>query len=500
MGLLDTLKGMLGLVEPDPEQVEANAYATAIVRELNRMGKCYVKKTKDGNIFQEVRFKPPLKVLPDRIELEVDAPSLPYGIGLSELKDSKIIEGIEGVLKRPVGVRHSRGAGFWYVVRRYNATKPNFAYTDLRPPKSYDPAKTPLFIPIGRDDNGNQLWRDLEKIYHLLVGGATGKGKTSLLHCMICWLIQNVQPSHVQIVLIDLKEGLDFSRYNGVPHLVDKVAITALAAFDYLSWIDQEIGRRGELFRQVGAENIDTYRKRTGQFMNNIVFIFDEITNLGKLPPEKEAEAWFWLRDGSQRARALGIHFIISTQRPSVKVIDGDIKMNFTARIGLGTATDVDSRVILDNDAATGLEIGDLVYQDGGNRGSLLRGPYITTEQVDRIVGNVIRAHSRESRRAQREAELAAEKHKRLVSRMLKYAVERMEGRFSIEPLFERFGDEITLEKLKETAQELEDSGVLAPAAGRRPRMVIGCRLSGENLEPDAGPTGSKNGNNSEVA
>jgi S-DNA-T family DNA segregation ATPase FtsK/SpoIIIE len=150
------------------------------------------------------------------------------------------------------------------------------------------------------------------------------------------------------------------------------------------------------MFREVNAENIDTYRRRTGQFLNNIVFIFDEITNLGKLPGKEEAQAWFWLRDGAQRARALGIHFIISTQRPSVDVIDGDIKMNFTARIGLGTATDVDSRVILDNNMATGMDIGDLVYQDGANRGVSLRGPYISTDQADQIVRAVIRHYANE--------------------------------------------------------------------------------------------------------
>lgn len=494
MGFFQIVKEMLGFAPPDPDQIEANEYATKIVRELNRMGKCYVKKTKDGNIFQEVQFRPPLKVLPDRIELEVDAPNLPYGIGLSELKDSKIIEGVEGVLKKPVGVRHSRGAGFWYVIRRANATKPNFDYTDLRPPKYYDPDKTPLLIPIGRDDNGNQVWRDLGKVYHLLISGATGKGKTSLTHCMICWLIQHTMPSHVKLILIDLKEGLDFSRYNGIPHLVDDAAITAGDAHKYLAWIDKEITRRGELFREVKAENISTYRQRTGKFMNNIVLFFDEIANLGKLPNEERVEAWFFLRDGAQRARALGIHFIISTQRPSVKIIDGDIKMNFTARIGLGTATDVDSRVILDNDMATGLEVGDLVYQDSNNRGTHLRGPYMPTDRADKIVEDVTRSHALRTSRRQRAAELAEQKRQRLITRMLDYAVEYLDNRFPVEELFEKFGGEITLLELKDLAKELEDSGILEPARGRKPRMVVGYRLSVGDQTLDAGPLDDKNG------
>ena len=182
--MLEAIKKLLGLTPPDPDRVEANKYAHNIIRELNRMGKCYVKKTKDGNIFQQVMFKPPLKVLPDRIELEVH-PSLPYGISWSELKDSKIIEGLETVCKRPVSVKHSRGTGFWYVIKRMDGIKPDFHYTDLRPPKGYNPNKTPLLIPIGRDDNGDQPWSNLETIYHLLIGGGTGKGNTSLTQSII---------------------------------------------------------------------------------------------------------------------------------------------------------------------------------------------------------------------------------------------------------------------------------------------------------------------------
>jgi S-DNA-T family DNA segregation ATPase FtsK/SpoIIIE len=478
MGFIDRVKTILGLREPDPDEVEANAYAAAIVRELNRMGKCYLKKTKDGNIFQEVRFKPPLKILPDRVELEVDAANLPYGIGLSELKDSKIVEGVEAILKRPVSVRHNRRAGFWYVVRRVDVVKPNFYYTDLRSPRGYDADKTPLLLPFGRDDQGEQLWRDMERIYHVLIGGATGKGKTSLIHSQICWLIQHAAPERARLILVDLKEGLDFSRYNGVPHLLMPVCITAQEAYTALQAIDKEITRRGALFREVNAENIDTYRRRSGNVINNIVFIFDEITNLGKLPSSEEAQAWFWLRDGAQRARALGIHFVISTQRPSVQVIDGDIKMNFTARVGLGTATDVDSRVILDNNMATGLEIGDLVYQDSRNRGTALRGPYITSEQADQIIASVTRNFHQTRAREAKEAELVEQQREALAQRLLDYAADHLDGDFSIDRLYAVFSAEVTKEELRDIAQSLEDQNVLSPAAGRRPRQVIVYNLS----------------------
>jgi S-DNA-T family DNA segregation ATPase FtsK/SpoIIIE len=334
---------------------------------------------------------------------------------------------------------------------------------------------------------------------HLLIAGATGRGKTSQIHSIVSWLIQHTTPDQVQMILIDLKEGLDLTRYNGIPHLTRPVCITAEQAYQSLKWVDAEITRRGELFREVLAENIFTYRKRTGQFLNNVVFVFDEITNLGKLPPEEKAEAWFLLRDGSQRARALGIHFIISTQRPSVEVIDGDIKMNFTARIGFGTATGTDSRVILDNNMAEGLDVGDLVYQDGGTRGVFLRGPYIKTDQADQMVREVIRQHNHNTRQAQREAELEAQKRQHLTQRMLKYATEENEGRFSVETLYERFGNEITLADLKDLAKELEEKGVLLPAAGQRPRQIVGCRLSDGGEESPASPESDnltpKNGN-----
>jgi hypothetical protein len=497
MGLMNAIKNLLGLTEPDPDQVEANAYALTIVRELNRMGKCYLKHTKDGDIFQEVRFKPPLKVLSDRVELEVDAANLPYGVSLSELKEPKIIEGIEAICKRPVSVKHERGAGFWYVVSRQDARKSNFGYIELRPPRGYTPTRTPLLIPIGRDDNGEQIWRDLEKVYHLLIGGATGKGKTSLTHSIICWLLQYTPPSHVQLALIDLKEGLDFSRYNGAPHLARPVAIQPMAAYETLKWVNDEISRRGELFRRVNAENIDTYRKRSGQLLNNIVLIFDEITNLNKLKligePDKLAEAWFYLKDGAQRARALGIHFIISTQRPSVQVIDGDIKMNFTARIGLGTATDVDSRVILDNDMATGLDVGDLVYQDSGNRGLQLRGAYITTDMADAIVRAVIKHYQAKFKEDAHHRDIESLTRQALIERMLNYARQHNDNNFSIDTLYQEFGGEITKDDLRTIAQQLEDEGVLLPASGRKPRTIVVYDLSSERQNGNIPPSVNDN-------
>jgi len=487
--MFEAIKRLLGFAPPDPDSQEANYYAQIIVQELNRMGKCYVKKTKDGGIFQEVRFKPPLKILPDRIELEVDAPRLPYGIAAAELKEAKIIESLETVCKRPVSVKHEKGSGFWYVIKRYNTSKPNFEFADLRPHKTYDPTKTPLFIPIGRTDTGDQVWRDLERIYHLLIAGATGMGKTRQIHSIVSWLITKAQPNHVRLILVDLKEGLDLNRYNGVPHLQFPVAIEPLAAYNALKWVNDEISRRGELFREVNAENIHTYRQRTGRFLNNIVVVFDEITNIQKLRlighKDKVAEADFYLRDGAQRARALGVHFIISTQRPSVEVIDGDIKMNFTARIGFGTATDVDSRVILDNNMAAGLEVGDLIYQDSGSRGMLLRGPYLGTDEVDRLVATIFRKSDVFKKQELLEQRISAIKRQEQIEAMLNYAVTILDGDFSREKLHPIFSGQLTKGEFEDIAKELEEAGILAPAAGRRPRQVlpfVACRLSpGDN-------------------
>lgn len=449
----------------DPIAEEAGGYAQTITKQLTRLGLCYIKQTKDVSIFQEIEFINPLVARPDRIELEVDVSRLPRGIALSALKNPDVIETISTACRRRVSVRHDRRAGFWYVVERAEVERGTFHYRELVSPKT----TAPLTIPIGRDDSGRQIWRPLARMPHLLLAGATGGGKTTFIHAMACWLVTHYPPSEMRLIMVDLKEGLDLVRYNGLPHLLRPVAHERDEALDILEWTFDEIKRRGEHMRELRASDIVSYRYRSKQRIPYIVFVFDEIANLHLLNSKARTRAWSLLKDSAQRARALGINLVFATQRPSVDVIDGDIKANFTTRIAFGCANETDSRVIIDRGDAANLPVGDLIYLDRSGLKGPLRGAFIKEADVDTLVDQTIAEYGNQE---PIEAPSSAVDKDALAREMLDYAQKSLDGDFPINVMVEQFGDQLTVREIQGIAQMLENDGILHPASGSRPRTL----------------------------
>jgi len=477
-GILQTL----GLyTPPDPDVEEANYYAQAIKQELTRKGICYTRKYKDGgNVLETVEFAEPIHLFPDRVEIEVN--KLPYGYSYKDLKKEEVPENLSTALKRVVEFRHSRGNAFIFIVRRHmNNSKVNFNYVDLQPPKGYDPIKTPLLIPIGRDEMGNQIWDNMETFPHLLIGGMTGGGKSFESHAICCWLLSHTDPEQIKFVMVDLKDGVEFSRYNKIPHLLFPVAYRHEDAFERFQWLNDEISKRADLFRDYGANNISTYIKRSGKKIHRVVFLIEEFANIQMFPPEQKQIAFSCIRDGAQRARSFGIHLLAVTQRPSVQIIDGDTRMNFPARMAFRMATPIDSRVILANDLASkNLMIGDFVYQSEKVRDVTLRGVYFKPingdemAQVDKIISEVIFKHESSTERQEKEAEAEENRREELIGRMLKFAVEQNEGAFQSQKLYEQFKNEVTLHAVRNISKELEKEGRLSKPKGKKSRQVVG--------------------------
>ena len=460
------------LFHQDPLKVEANDYAHIITKQLTRMGMCYIKQTRDVDIFQEVRFINPLIFRPDRVELEVDVVRLPRGISLADLKQEKLIETISTACKRKITVRHDRRAGFWFIVERAEVQRGNFHYKELELPNQ----RTPLLIPVGKDDRGKQIWRSLAKMPHLLLAGATGGGKTTMIHTILCWLIEHNDPQDLELYIIDLKEGLDLIRYDGLPHLQHDIVYKRDEALAVLELVFAEIEKRGEEMREIHASDIFSYRYRTKKKIPFIVIVFDEIANLNLLPTQQRTRAWSLIKDSAQRARALGIHLVFATQRPSVDVIDGDIKANFTTRVAFRCASEVDSRVILNLGDAWNLPIGDLIYLD--SRGTKrLRGVLTTEKDADRIVPQVIAKYKKQQIQKRAAQEKLGAARTELETRMLDYARKSLNGDFPIKTMCDRFGGETTQIEIEQIAQDMENRGVLLPSAGRRPRHVASCVL-----------------------
>jgi S-DNA-T family DNA segregation ATPase FtsK/SpoIIIE len=246
-------------------------------------------------------------------------------------------------------------------------------------------AKSPLFIPLGRDVSGAPLGIDLAQMPHLLIAGTTGSGKSVCIASIVSALVLNNTPDNVKLVLLDPKM-VELSRFNGLPHLVGPVETDQERIIEVLRWCTREMDRRYKLLEEYAARNIDTFNSRLGrrqrdEFLPYIVILVDEIGDLMMSRPEETEKLVTRL---AQKARAAGMHLVIATQRPSVDVITGLIKANFPSRISFAVASGIDSRVILDSVGAENLlGKGDMLYFASDAAGPRrVQGCYISDDEV----------------------------------------------------------------------------------------------------------------------
>ena len=223
----------------------------------------------------------------------------------------------------------------------------------------------PLFVPLGRDVSGAPIGIDLAGMPHLLIAGTTGSGKSVCIAAMAAALILNNTPETLQLVMLDPKM-VELSRFNGVPHLLGPVETEPERIIGVLRWCTREMERRYVMLEEAGVRNIDGYnaklgKKRKSEHLPFIVILVDEIGDLMMQQPDETEKQVTRL---AQMARAVGMHLVVATQRPSVDVITGLIKANFPARISFAVASGVDSRVILDSvGAETLMGRGDMLFQ-----------------------------------------------------------------------------------------------------------------------------------------
>lgn len=249
----------------------------------------------------------------------------------------------------------------------------------------------PLQIAIGKDVEGNSIISDLAKMPHLLIGGTTGSGKSVSINAMIMSILMRATPSEVRFIMIDPKR-VEFTPYNGIPHLYVPVVTEAKEAASALSWGVAEMERRLKVFSKVGARNIGQYNAKvqSGELgeedeLPYIVIIIDELADL-MMNVGKEVE--FSISRIAQLARAAGIHLIVATQRPSTNVVTGLIKANITNRIAFNVASGIDSRVILDTPGAENLiGLGDLLLSKPElAKPQRIQGCYVSEDEINAVV------------------------------------------------------------------------------------------------------------------
>lgn len=249
-----------------------------------------------------------------------------------------------------------------------------------------------LNVALGKDIAGNICCADLSKMPHLLIAGTTGSGKSVCLNGMIASILYNATPEQVKLLMIDPKQ-VEFTVYNGIPHLLVPVITDARKAAGSLAWAVGEMENRYKAFTQFGVRDISSFNKYAEKhpeidFMPQIVLFIDELNDLMMVSPKEVEDSICRL---AQKARAAGMHLVVATQRPSVDVITGIIKANIPSRISLSVSSQVDSRTILDSIGAEKLlGNGDMLFAPVGvTKPVRIQGAYLSDEEIGNIVSYI---------------------------------------------------------------------------------------------------------------
>ncbi|MBI3336058.1 DNA translocase FtsK [Candidatus Peregrinibacteria bacterium] len=248
-----------------------------------------------------------------------------------------------------------------------------------------------LVLPLGRDVSGEAVVANLEGMPHLLIAGATNSGKSVCINTILMSLLFQNAPHELKLLLIDPKR-VELMPYAGIPHLLHPVITEADKALQAFRWAVAEMGRRLHRFSDQGARNIDEYnekQKDQDHMLPRIIIVIDELADLMMRQLRRDTETM--IVRIAQMARAVGMHLIISTQRPSVDVITGLIKANVPSRIAFRTVSSVDSRTILDGIGAEDLlGEGDMLYMTAATPNPVrIQGIYVSTKEVQRVINAV---------------------------------------------------------------------------------------------------------------
>ncbi len=246
--------------------------------------------------------------------------------------------------------------------------------------------RSKLALALGKGAGGEAVATDLSKMPHLLIAGATGSGKTVCLNSVICCLLLHNTPYDVKFIMIDPKR-VELTPFNSIPHLAAPVIVDTSKALSVLRWLNQEMDRRYQKLAASGARNIDGYnRNKEGEEkLSYIVLLIDELADLMMAGFDEVEQIICRL---AQLARAVGIHLVVATQRPSVDVITGLIKANFPTRISFAVTSQVDSRTILDGGGAEKLlGRGDMLYMPTeAGKPKRLQGCFVSDAETERLV------------------------------------------------------------------------------------------------------------------
>ncbi len=360
---------------------------------------------------------------------------------------------------------------------------------DIIDSEEFAQSKSCLTMALGKDISGKIILCNLEKMPHLLIAGATGSGKSACLNSIIASFLYKASPEDVRLILIDPKQ-VEFVLYRNMPHLLMKNIINdSTQAINAFKWARTEMDRRYTLFAKYAVRNLSDFNECSAVVngiepkLPRIVIIVDELAELMISKNAKELEQN--IMSMAQKARAAGMHLILATQRPSVDVLTGTIKANFTSRIAFAVKGQADSRTILDfAGAETLLGNGDMLYAPLGAKEQRVQGAFITTEEVENIVNfvkenndvdfdedaeNIIMKKPEENAPTAMEEEKSNESAEDpLMKEVLKKVIETHQA--SASQIQRRFS--VGYNRAARLIDQMEERGYIGPLDGSKPREV----------------------------
>jgi S-DNA-T family DNA segregation ATPase FtsK/SpoIIIE len=247
---------------------------------------------------------------------------------------------------------------------------------------------SPLAVWLGKDISGTAVWTDLARMPHLLIAGTTGSGKSGCINTLLTSVLLRATPDEVRMILIDPKR-IELNHYESIPHLLTPVVSSPKEASAVLANCTAEMERRYERLSSVRARNLNEanrhFRQRGEPTIPYLLVVIDELADLMMIAPQAVEDAVIRL---AQKSRAVGIHLVLATQRPSVDVITGMIKANVPSRIAFAVSSQTDSRVILDTGGAESLlGQGDMLFKPlGTSRLQRVQGAYVSEEEIALVV------------------------------------------------------------------------------------------------------------------
>lgn len=391
-----------------------------------------------------------------------------------------------------------------------NTVKSTVGLATLLGLDDFQSSEKPLYMALGRGISGQSFFGNLAKMPHLLVAGATGSGKSVTIHTLITSLLYRNSPENLRFIMVDPKR-VELTLYNKIPHLLTPVITEAKKAILALKWAAKEMDRRYDILQADSVRDIDSYHKtvlrpalekfekggnreedekKMPEMMPYIVIIIDELADIMQAYPRELEAAIVRL---AQMSRAVGIHLILSTQRPSVNVITGLIKANVPARVALQVASQIDSRTILDQAGAEKLlGAGDMLYLSGDMaQPSRIQSAFVSEVEVKKVVkyladswgdevpheinfdaaGSPGAATAFGSLEENEDDELYEEAREAVISA----------GKASTSYLQRKLG--VGYARAARLIDILEERGVVGPGEGAKPREVFGASVPGDQSE-----------------